>query len=144
MPYLRVWLASALVNPMIPARAVPRPRSGYGPVSPYTPDTEETVTIRPDCRSIMAGRTARHRWKTPSRLLSITARQSASSSSASGWSRAIPAQLTTASTGPRSSSARLTQEATSAARAMSTGTASTRPPSSETAFSVSTANRASS
>ena len=61
MPYRRVWLASALVNPMIPARAVPRPRPVYGPASPYTPDTEETVTIRPDWRSIMAGRTARHR-----------------------------------------------------------------------------------
>jgi len=31
MPYRRVWLASALVNPMIPARAAPGPRSGYGP-----------------------------------------------------------------------------------------------------------------
>ena len=74
MPYRRVWLASALVNPMIPPRAAPRPRSGRGPASPYTADTEETMTIRPDWRSIMAGRTARHRWKTPSRSVSITAR----------------------------------------------------------------------
>ena len=82
---------------------------------------------------------ARHRWNTPSRLVSITARQSASSSNASGWSRVIPAQLTTASTGPRSSSTRRAQAVTSAAAVTSAWTASTRAPSSEAAFSVSTA-----
>ena len=99
MPYRLVWLASALVNPAIPARAAPG-----SSVWPYTPATEETATIRPDCRSIIDGRTARHRWNTPSRLMSVTIRQSASASSASGRSRVIPAQLTTARTGPRSSS----------------------------------------
>ena len=133
MPYRPVWLASALVNPAIPARAAP------AVVWPYTPATEETATIRPDCRSIIDGRTARHRWNTPSRLMSVTTRQSASASSASGRSRVIPAQLTTARTGPRSSSARRTQEVTSAASVMSAWTASTRAPSSEAAFSASTA-----
>ena len=54
-------------------------------------------------------------------------------------SRVIPAQLTTACTGPRSSSARRAQAATSAAAVRSAWTASTRAPSSEAAFSVSTA-----
>ena len=143
IPYRPVWLASALVNPTIPARAAPAPRSRDRSASPYTADTEETVTILPACRSIMAGKTARHRWNTPSRLVSITARQSASSSSVRGWSRVIPAQLTTACTGPRSSSARRTQEITSAARVVSAWTASTRAPSSEAARSTSTANCAS-
>jgi len=133
MPYRPVWLASARVNPTIPARAVLSPRPAAWP---YTPDTEETVTIRPECRAIMAGRTARHRWNTPSRLVSITARQSASASSASGRSRVIPAQLTSACTGPSSSSVRRTQEVTSAARVRSAWTASTRAPSSEAAFSI--------
>ena len=95
------------MNPTIPARVTRAPRSA---ASPYTAETEETVTIRPERRSIMAGRTARHSWNTPSRLVSITARQSASASRASGWSRVIPAQLTSASTGPRSCSVRWTQD----------------------------------
>jgi hypothetical protein len=136
MPYRRVWLASARVNPTIPDRTGAEPPSA---ASPYTPDTDETVTIRPHCRSIMAGRTARHKWNTPSRLVSITARQSASVSSASGRSRVIPAQLTTACTGPSSSSARRAQAATWALTVMSAWTASTRAPSSQAAFSASTA-----
>jgi hypothetical protein len=140
IPYRLVWLASARTNPTIPARAAPEPRSA---ASPYTPDTEETATIRPDCRSIMAGSTARHRWNTPSRLVSITARQSASSSRVSGRSRVRPAQLTTACTGPSSSSARRAQAVTSAARVRSAWTTSTRAPSSEAAFSTSTAERSS-
>jgi hypothetical protein len=143
IPYWLVWLASALMNPTIPVRAGPEPAAEDGPASMYTPDTEETVTMRPLRRSIMAGRTARHRWNTPSRLVSITVRQSASSSRASGRSRVIPAQLTTACTGPSSSSARRTQEMTSAARVRSAWTTSIRAPSSEAAFSTSTADRSS-
>jgi hypothetical protein len=140
MPYRPAWLARARVNPTMPAWAAPRPRPA---ASPYTPDTEETVTIRPDRRAIMAGRTARHRWNTPSRSVSITARQSASARCVSGWSLAIPAQLTSACSGPSSCSVRPTQEATSAARARSAWTTSTRAPSSKAAFSTSTADRSS-
>jgi hypothetical protein len=92
--------------------------------------------MRPDRRFIMANMAARQMWNMPSRPVSSTARQSASSSRASGRSLVIPAQLTAACTGPSSSCARWNQEATSAASVTSTSTARTRPPSSETAFST--------
>jgi hypothetical protein len=78
------------------------------------------VTIRPERRAIMTNTAVRHRWNTPSRLVSITARQSASASRASGCSLVMPAQLTTASTGPSSSSVSRNQELTSAASVTST------------------------
>jgi hypothetical protein len=68
-------------------------------------------------------------------VVPITARQSASAIRVSGRSLAIPAQITIASAGPSSSSARPTQEMTSAAPARSVRVASTRTPSSEAAFS---------
>jgi hypothetical protein len=166
MPYRLVWLASARVNPATPALlpavlfpaallpavllpavllpavlfpAVPLPAALLPAAEPYTPDTEDTATIRPERRFIMAGSTAWHRWNRPSRLVSVTARQSASSSWASGRSRLIPAQLTTASTGPRSSAC-LTQEVTSAASVRSAWTGRTRAPTSAAAFSAWTAN----
>ena len=133
IPNRLVWLASARTNPAMPGRA-------SGPVLPgawsYSPHTEETVTIRPDRRSIMANTAARHRWNTPSRLVSITIRQSASANRASGPSLVIPAQLTTACTGPNSSSVSRNQEATSAASVTSTSVPVARAPSSKAAFST--------
>ncbi len=98
------------------------------------------MTIRPDRRSIMVNTAVRHRWNTPSRLVSITNRQSASSSRASGTSLVIPAQLTTACTGPNSSSVNRNQEVTSAASVTSTSVPVTRTPSSEPAFSTARAD----
>jgi hypothetical protein len=92
--------------------------------------------IRPDRRSIMANTAARQRWNTPSRLVSITVRQSASASRTSGCSRVMPAQLTTACTGPSSSSASRNQEPTSAASVMSTSVPIARTPSSKASFST--------
>ena len=88
----------------------------------------------------MANTAARHRWNTPSRLVSITIRQSASASRASGPSRVIPAQLTTACTGPSSSSVSRNQEVTSAASVMSTSVPVTRTPSSKASFSTARAD----
>jgi hypothetical protein len=73
-------------------------------------------------------------------LLSITARQSSSSIIASGRSRAIPAQLTTAATGPRSCSAPSTQARTAAASVISSWVATTFAPSSPAIFSTSRAD----
>jgi hypothetical protein len=98
------------------------------------------VTIRPDRRSIMANTAARHRWNTPSRVVSITIRQSASASRASGPSLVSPAQLTTACTGPNSSSVSRNQEVTSAASVTSTSVPVARTPSSKAAFSTSRAD----
>ncbi len=102
------------------------------------------MTIRPQCRLIMANRVARHRWNTPSRAVSITGCQSASSSRVSGWSLVIPAQLTTASTGPNSSSTCRAQAVTSSPSVTSSCSARTRAPSSDAAFSTSRAHRSSS
>jgi len=135
IPNRLVWLASARTNPAMPGRA-----SGPPGAWSYSPHTEETVTIRPDRRSIMANTAARHRWNTPSRLVSITIRQSASSSCASEPSLVIPAQLTAACTGPRSSSVSRNQELTSAASVMSTSVPVTRTPSSKAAFSTARAD----
>ena len=66
----------------------------------------------------------------------MTARQSASASRASGWSRVIPAQLTIAPAGPSSSSACRNQAVTWAASVTSTSAAATRTPSSQTACST--------
>jgi hypothetical protein len=120
----------------MPGRAiVSAPRGTWS----YSPHTEDTVTIRPERRCIMANTAARHRWNTPSRLVSITIRQSASSSCASGRSLVIPAQLTTACTGPSSASVSRNQDPTSAASVMSTSVPVTRTPSSKAAFSTSRA-----
>ena len=135
IPNRLVWRASARTNPAMPGRA-----SGPGRAWSYSPQTEEIVTIRPDRRSIMANTAARHRWNTPSRLVSITSRQSASSSRASGPSRVIPAQLTTACTGPNSSSVSRNQAVTSAASVTSTSVPVTRAPSSTAAFSTTRAD----
>jgi hypothetical protein len=62
----------------------------------------------------MADVAARRSWNVPSSPASVTARQSWSVSLVSGWSLVIPAQLTTAVTGPSSSSARSNQELTAA------------------------------
>ena len=133
IPNRLVWLASARTNPAMPGRASgPAPPGGWS----YSPHTEETVTIRPDRRSIMANTAARHRWNTPCRLVSISIRQSASSSRASGPSLVIPAQLTMACTGPSSSSVSRNQEVTSAASVTSTSVPVTRTPSSKPAFST--------
>jgi hypothetical protein len=120
----------------MPGRAiVSAPRGTWS----YSPHTEDTVTIRPERRCLMANTAARHRWNTPSRLVSITIRQSASSSCASGRSLVIPAQLTTACTGPSSASVSRNQDPTSAASVMSTSVPVTRTPSSKAAFSTSRA-----
>ena len=106
----------------------------------YSPHTEDTVTIRPDRRSIMASTAVRHRWNTPSRLVSITVCQSAWSSRASDCSRVIPAQLTTACTGPSSISVSRNQELTSAASVMSTSVPVARTPNWAASFSTSRAD----
>ena len=95
--------------------------------------------IRPDRRSIMANTAVRHRWNTPSRLVSMTVRQSASASCASGCSLVMPAQLTTACTGPSSCSVSRNQEPTSAASVMSTSVPVARTPNSKASFSTSRA-----
>ena len=95
--------------------------------------------IRPDRRCIMANTAVRHKWNTPYRLVSMTVRQSASASRASGCSRVMPAQLTTACTGPNSSSVSRNQDPTSAASVMSTSVPVARTPSSKASFSTSRA-----
>ena len=141
MPNRLASLARALVKPMIPPLAAHSPPSGAPlcPASPYTPETDEIVTIWPRRRFIIGSTAARHRLKTPSRLVSMTARQSSSCISASGLSLAIPAQITTAPTGPSSSSTALTQAVTAPGSVTSAWVASTRAPSSPAAFSTSRA-----
>jgi hypothetical protein len=110
----------------------------------YAPQTEDTATIRPARRFIMAAIAARQSWNVPSSPASVTARQSSSVSIVSGWSLAIPAQLTTAVTGPSSSCVRSNQDLTSPGSQMSAWIAATRAPSSEAAFSTRRAASASS
>jgi hypothetical protein len=133
IPNRLVWLASARTNPARPGRASV---SAWRGAWSYSPQTEDTATMRPERRSIMANTAARHRWNTPSRLVSMSIRQSASSSRPSGCSLVIPAQLTTAWTGPSSFSVSWNQEVTSVASVMSTSVPTARTPSSKATFST--------
>ena len=75
----------------------------------------------------------------PVRLTSRTADQSSSFISSNGLSRVIPAQVTSALTGPRSSSTRCTKGSNAAASETSTHSASTETPYSLASREVSSA-----